>query len=120
MKAIIASLLVAVSAFAVASAQSKAVAPPGPPGALIVDVRTAQEYAEGRIPGSVLFPYDQLKPKSRDFAALVGKDGQARPIVVYCRSGRRSAIAAKTLTELGYRNVIDYGAIDRWKGPLER
>ena len=119
MKSLIASLLIAASVFAASAAPAK-VALPGPPGALIVDVRTPQEFASGRIPGAVLFPYDQIKGKAADFAALVGKVGADRPIVVYCRSGRRSALAAKSLADLGYRNVVDFGGIDRWKGPLER
>lgn len=122
MKSIIVTLLIAASVFAASAAPAKSATPPGPPGALIVDVRTQQEYASGRIPGAVLFPYDEIKGKAAAFAALVGKDkgGYDRPIVVYCRSGRRSAVAAKTLADLGYKNVIDFGGIDRWKGPLER
>ncbi len=85
---------------------------------LLVDVRTPEEFRQGRIGGAVLFPYDGIERRKAEFAALAGKTD--RPIVVYCRSGRRSAIAAKTLADLGYTNVADFGGIDRWKGGLER
>ena len=87
--------------------------------ALLVDVRTAEEYASGRIPGAILFPYDEIRTKSAAFRAAAGPD-QDRPIIVYCRSGRRSAIAADELTALGYRNVLDLGAVGNWRGKLER
>jgi rhodanese-related sulfurtransferase len=87
--------------------------------ALLVDVRTAEEYASGRIPGAILFPYDEIRTKSAAFRAAAGADLD-RPIIVYCRSGRRSAIAADELAALGYRNILDLGAVGNWKGKLER
>ncbi|MFA6504688.1 MAG: rhodanese-like domain-containing protein [Treponemataceae bacterium] len=122
MKSLFAFSLITLSIFSAFAAPAKTPVLPGPPGALIVDVRTQEEFASGHIPSAALFPYDELSVKAPNFAALVGeaKGGKDRPIVVYCRSGRRSAIAAKTLRGLGYRNVTDFGGIDRWKGPLER
>jgi len=120
MKAFIALIAFSISAFAAAAAPSDKAARIGPPGALVVDVRTPEEHAAGRIPGSVLFPYDLIRPKAADFAALVGSGGKDRPIVVYCRSGRRSEIAVQELRRLGYKNITDYGAIGNWKGQLER
>jgi rhodanese-related sulfurtransferase len=122
MKRFIISLLLVGAVFAACAVPAKSATPPGPKGALIVDVRTPQEYAAGHIPGAALFPYDEIEGKAAAFASLVGADkgGKDRPIVVYCRSGRRSAIAAGTLAALGYRNVTDFGGIDKWKGPLER
>jgi phage shock protein E len=79
--------------------------------ALLLDVRTAEEYAAGHIPGAILFPYDELAAKFRE-----GDKG--RPIVVYCRSGRRSAIARETLLGMGYTNVSDFGAYTNWTGKL--
>ncbi len=58
-------------------------------------------------------PYDAIQ------AQFVEPD-KDRPIVVYCRSGRRSAIAAETLTAMGFTDVSDFGGIDNWKGSLER
>lgn len=80
---------------------------------LVLDVRTREEYDSGRIPGAALFPYDAL-------AASFAEPDKARPIVVYCRSGRRSAIAAETLSGLGYTDVSDLGGLDAWKGGLAR
>lgn len=85
---------------------------------LLVDVRTAQEYAIGRIPGALLFPFDRIEAAQNEFATLA--EGKDRPIVVYCQSGRRSGIAAKSLVKLGYSNVADLGAISNWTGPLEQ
>ncbi len=85
---------------------------------LLVDVRTAEEFAAGHIPGSVLFPYDQMDRRAADFRKLAG--AMDRSIVVYCRSGRRSAIAAETLVKLGFTDVADFGAIGNWRGHLER
>jgi rhodanese-related sulfurtransferase len=78
---------------------------------LLLDVRTADEFAAGHIKGAVLAPYDEL-------AATFAEKDRDRPIVVYCRSGRRSAIAKATLESMGYRNVSDFGGINNWKGPL--
>jgi phage shock protein E len=85
---------------------------------VLVDVRTREEFAEGRIPGALLFPFDELRARSNEFAALAGD--KKRPIVVYCRTGRRSAIAADELTALGYTDVADFGGIDRWRGRIEK
>jgi rhodanese-related sulfurtransferase len=78
---------------------------------LLLDVRTAEEYAAGHIPGAVLFPYDELAGRFRE-------PDKGRPIVVYCRTGRRSAIARETLMAMGYTNVSDFGAYTKWSGKL--
>lgn len=76
---------------------------------ILVDVRTPEEYREKRIPGSVLLPDYEI----RNRASEVIPDKNAR-IVVYCRSGRRSAEAAKVLKDMGYENVYDLGGIIDW------
>ena len=78
---------------------------------VLVDVRSAAEYASGHIPTAVNVPVDVIaeKPPTRDKAALV---------IVYCASGGRSAKAAKALVDLGYARVTDFGAVSRWKGDL--
>jgi|WetSurMetagenome_2_1015567.scaffolds.fasta_scaffold214784_2 phage shock protein E len=78
---------------------------------LLLDVRTSEEYAEGHIPGAVLLPYDELAAKFKE-------PDKGRPIVVYCRTGRRSAIAADTLRDMGYVNVSDFGGYSNWKRGL--
>ena len=67
---------------------------------LVLDVRTPQEYAEGHIPGAINIPHDQV---SADDARL--RDWRDRTVVVYCRSGRRSALAAERLAEMGFSPV---------------
>ena len=82
---------------------------------VLLDVRTQEEFAEGHIAGAVLLPYDEIEQKVANL--LPEKD---KPIIVYCRSGRRSAIAANALRGLGYKDVRDFGGISRWQGNLER
>lgn len=77
---------------------------------LLLDVRTDQEYAEGHIPGAVLLPYDLITDRSASILA----PSRTQPIVVYCRSGHRSALAAETLADLGYTTVYDFGALANW------
>jgi len=78
---------------------------------LLVDVRTPEEYSAGHIRTAVNVPVDTIgtAPPTQDKAAL---------IIVYCRSGGRSAAAKKTLDGLGYTRVQDFGALSRWTGEL--
>ena len=70
---------------------------------VILDVRTEEEYEEGHVVGSMNIPYDEI-----DATIDIDKD---KTVLVYCRSGRRSAIALETLTDLGFE-VMDLGAFD--------
>lgn len=76
---------------------------------VVVDVRTAKEYEEGHIKGAINIPYDEIDSSI--------ELNEAKTILVYCRSGRRSAIAAESLKKLGY-DVYDMGAYD--SVPLEK
>ncbi|MEA5093546.1 MAG: rhodanese-like domain-containing protein [Sedimentibacter saalensis] len=76
---------------------------------IVLDVRTKDEYDQGHIEGAVLLPVDEISSKAEE----VLKDKKAK-IVVYCRSGNRSATAAKTLIKMGYENVLDFGGIIDW------
>jgi phage shock protein E len=79
-------------------------------GIVLFDVRTSEEFTEGRIKGALLLPYDAIDAASA--AKLIpSKDSK---VIVYCRSGRRSAIAAKALVALGYSRVWDLGGIVSW------
>ena len=78
-------------------------------GAVIVDVRTAEEYAEAHIPGAILLPNEDIGDTRP--ASLPVLDAE---LLIYCRSGNRSAQAAKKLTALGYTNVYDFGGIRDW------
>ena len=80
---------------------------------LLLDVRTPGEYSAGHIPESVNIPYDTLP------AALPENIAKDQLIIVYCRSGNRSGIAARALKKAGFTNVQDFGGINRWKGELE-
>ncbi len=78
---------------------------------VVLDVRTAAEYADGHIKGAVLI--DQFKSDFIEQAkARLPKD---KTIAVYCRSGRRSASAASRLWEAGYKPVNLKGGITAWK-----
>lgn len=81
---------------------------------IILDVREQEEYDESHIPNALLIPYQTIN--NDIFNTLTNKD---QLILVYCRSGRRSAIAAQTLVDLGYTNVKDFGGIIDWPYELE-
>ena len=83
-------------------------------GALLLDVRGADEYAEGHIPGSVNIPL-QLLPLKKGLP-----EDLDTPIFVYCRSGGRSRRAAAFLEKEGYENVKNIGGIMNWIGEIER
>lgn len=76
---------------------------------VILDVRTLDEYNEGYIEGATLLPNNEIKKK----AEIILYDKE-EVILVYCRSGRRSEVAAKELAVMGYINVYDFGGIIDW------
>ena len=78
-------------------------------GVTLVDVREQKEFDEGRIAGSILLPLGEIN--SRAESTLTDKNSK---IMVYCRSGRRSAEAADKLVKLGYKYVYDMGGIIEW------
>lgn len=86
------------------------------PDAIIVDVRREDEYNAGHIPGAVLLTMETI---SAETAEKVLPD-KSKMILVYCRSGRRSKIAAQTLSELGYSNLIEFGGILDYNGKIEK
>lgn len=82
------------------------------PGVIVLDVRMQQEYDAGHIANAVLLPLPLIEAGDAAVAkALPDKDAE---ILVYCRSGRRSAIAANALIHMGYTNVLDFGGINDW------
>lgn len=80
---------------------------------IILDVRTQAEFAEGHIPNALLLPDNEIKQRAEEL--LPDKE---QTILVYCRSGRRSELAAKVLIQLGYTNVYDFGGILDWTGDV--
>ena len=83
-------------------------------GYIILDTRTEQEYDEGHIPGAIVISHDEILEKAEDI--LTDKD---QLILVYCRSGRRSKLAAADLVKLGYTNVKEFGGIIDWPYEVE-
>jgi len=82
---------------------------------ILLDVRTEAEYKEQHITGAVLLPSDEIKSKAE--SQLPDKDAI---ILIYCRSGNRSAQAAKALIDLGYTRVYDFGGITNWPYETEK
>ena len=83
-------------------------------GYVILDVREQDEYDAGHISGAILIPFTQIEAKANEM--LPDKD---QLILVYCRSGRRSKIAAEALAELGYTNIKEFGGIIDWPYEVE-
>lgn len=86
------------------------------PDAIIVDVRRDDEYKARHIPGAVLLTMETITAET---AAKVLPD-KNQMILIYCRSGRRSKIAAQNLLDLGYTNLIEFGGILDYKGKVEK
>lgn len=80
---------------------------------IILDVRTPDEYAEGHIPGAICISHDAIP--TDDIPELPRKD---QLIMVYCRSGRRSKLAAEQLVAQGYTDVVEFGGVNTWPGKL--
>lgn len=83
--------------------------------AILLDVRSESEYNEGHIPNAILLNVSDVENKIKDISA-----DYDQAIIVYCRSGNRSAKAAQTLIDMGYRNVYDLGGISNWDYEIEK
>ena len=82
---------------------------------IILDTREQDEFDEGHISGAILIPYTEIENKAIEL--IPDKD---KLILVYCRSGRRSKIAAESLAKLGYTNVKEFGGIIDWPYEVEK
>lgn len=91
----------------ITAAQAKEMMDAG--GVIIVDVRTAEEYAEKHIPGAILVPNESIADEPP--SALPDPEAV---LLVYCRSGVRSRQASDKLVDLGYTNIYDFGGIIDW------
>ena len=80
-------------------------------GAILVDVRTPEEFAERHIPGAINIPNETIG--TEEIPELPNKE---QLILVYCRSGNRSKQASEKLAALGYTNIVEFGGINDWPG----
>lgn len=78
---------------------------------IILDVRTRQEFSSGHIPNAIVIPVEELTSSNEMPGELNDKK---KTILVYCRSGRRSTMAAQHLARLGYENILEFGGITTW------
>lgn len=83
--------------------------------AILLDVRSESEYDGGHIPNAILLNVNDVENKIKDVSS-----DYDQVIIVYCRSGNRSATAAQTLIDMGYRNVYDLGGISNWEYEIEK
>lgn len=77
---------------------------------VIVDVREADEYAAGHIANAVLVPLSNLEK-----AVMEKIPDKTQMLLVYCRSGRRSKVAAEKLAKMGYTSIKEFGGIVDWQ-----
>lgn len=77
-------------------------------GVKVVDVRTPAEFQGGHVPGAVNIPFDEVERRAAELGPA------STPLLLYCRSGRRSGIAVGTLKQKGFTRLYDLQAYDRW------
>ena len=82
---------------------------------VLLDARSEEEFSEGHIPGAIVIPHEEVSERAE--AEIPEKDV---PVFVYCRSGRRSKIAAEALVALGYSEVYEFGGIIDWTYEIEK
>lgn len=83
-------------------------------GAVLLDVRTKDEYRGGHVPGSKNIDVGEIEKAT----SVVGD--KATPLFVYCLSGARSGRAVSALKSMGYSNVKNIGGINSYTGPVEK
>jgi phage shock protein E len=79
-------------------------------GALLIDVRTREEFAQGHLDGALNIPYQEIDK----LMSAIGTD-KTRPVVVYCRSGNRSGRAMGVLETKGYTNIFNGTGLEALK-----
>lgn len=77
-------------------------------GVKVVDVRTPAEFAAGHVPGAINIPHDQMGARHAELGP------PSTPVLLYCRTGRRTAIAGQALRERGFSGIYDMQSYDRW------
>lgn len=73
-------------------------------GAIVVDVRSPEEFAAGHIEGAINIPHDKIAERAAEISADKSKE-----IVLYCRSGHRAGLAQATLASLGFNHLTNAG-----------
>ncbi|MDH4584914.1 rhodanese-like domain-containing protein [Pseudomonas sp. BN415] len=109
------SLVLSLPATAGETDQAAAIEALRQPNAILIDVRTPEEVAEGTLPGARNIGYEDIGQRIAEAAP-----DKNTPIVLYCRSGRRSSIAQDSLQELGYSRVINGGGYLDLKTALDK
>lgn len=84
------------------------------PGGRLIDVRTPDEFAGGRVPGATNVPLQQIASIAKEVP------DKATPLFVYCLSGGRSQQAVSALKRMGYTDARNIGGIGNWRGPIEK
>lgn len=88
------------------------------PGSVLLDVRTEEEYGIEHAAGAVLLPQEDLETMDEGEILDVLPDLDA-PVLLYCRTGRRAALAAVKLEELGYTRLYNLGGLNGWPYGME-
>lgn len=70
--------------------------------AMLIDVRTPEEYADGAIEGSINIDY-----KNENFKNMIAQFDHSKPYLLYCRSGARSASASQVMIDMGFKNITN-------------
>lgn len=83
------------------------------PDALVLDVRTADEFEKKHIPNAISVPLEELR--SGNFSSMPDKN---QTILIYCWTGRRAQDSAQILIDKGYKNVYEFGGLVDWTGPV--
>ena len=81
----------------------------------LLDVRTAEEFAQGRIPSAI-----NMDVNAENFDEMIKSLDKNKTVALYCRSGRRSKVAAEKVAKAGYRVIELNEGILSWKGDIER
>jgi phage shock protein E len=110
MKKILILMLMLVSTFTWAQDTPADKNPAFNPDNVLIDVRSPEEFGSGHIKNAINIPVDKIAAEIKNTVP-----DKEKTIVVYCRSGRRSAIAEQTLKDLGYKNVINAGKYEDLK-----
>ncbi len=82
-------------------------------GAILLDVRTRQEFADGHIPGAINIPHTEIGARMDEIVAVAGTQDDTA-IVVYCRTGRRAGLAKELLLRRGPWPVTNLGGMSDW------